>query len=64
LAKDVSLLERETDELELDLRTKYLTWLENDTIRLRKDALYPRVLRELERICAHAGNIAEAVLKM
>jgi len=64
LAKDVSFLEREADELELDLRTKYLTWQEDDTIRLRKDALYPRVLNELERICAHAGNIAESVLKM
>jgi Na+/phosphate symporter len=60
----VSFLEREADELELDLRTKYLTWQEDDTLGLRKDALYPRVLNELERICAHAGNIAESVLKM
>jgi phosphate:Na+ symporter len=64
LAKDVSFLEREADELERDLRTKYLTWQEDDTVRLRKDALYPRILNELERICAHAGNIAESVLKM
>jgi phosphate:Na+ symporter len=64
LAKDVGLLEQEADRLELDLRTKYLTWQEEDTIRLRKDALYTRVLKELERICAHAGNIAESVLKM
>jgi phosphate:Na+ symporter len=64
LAKDVGLLEQEADRLELDLRTKYLTWQEDDTIRLRKDALYTRVLKELERICAHAGNIAESVLKM
>ncbi len=64
IAKDVSHLELKADEFELNLRAKYLLLREDDHVKPRVDALYPSVLQELERICDHANNVADYVLKM
>ncbi|MBU0682001.1 MAG: Na/Pi cotransporter family protein [Proteobacteria bacterium] len=64
LALDISQIGKEFDELEGLYRKKYLVRQENDTSRPVIDALYPDVLKDLERITDHANNIAEHVMQI
>ena len=63
LALDIGQMEHDFDELEIMYRKKYLVRQENDISRPVINALYPKVLQDLERITDHANNIAEYVLK-
>ncbi len=62
LALDIGQREKEFDELKLMYQKKYIVRQENDISRPVVDALYPEVLQELERLNAHANNIAEHML--
>lgn len=64
LALDISQIGKEFDELEGLYRKKYIVKQENDTSRPVIDALYPNVLKDLERISDHANNITEHVMQI
>ncbi len=64
LALDIGPMEEEFDELELMYRKKYIVKREDGASRPVIDALYPNVLKDLERISDHANNIAEYVMQI
>jgi len=61
---DIGQVEHRLDELKTEYRNKFLLRLQEDPSRPAVDALYPNVLKDIERITAHSNNIAESVLKM
>ncbi len=64
LDMDVDRLDHRLEELKTEYRNKFLLHLQEDSSRPAVDALYPNVLKDIERITAHAHNIAESVLKL
>ncbi|MCL7487321.1 MAG: hypothetical protein M8357_03990 [Desulfobulbaceae bacterium] len=64
LDMDVDRLDHRLEELKTEYRNKFLLHQQEDSSRPAVDALYPNVLKDIERITAHAHNIAESVLKM
>jgi phosphate:Na+ symporter len=61
---DISRMEQEIDDLELSYREMFIRRLEEDRFRPVVDALYPNVLKDIERIGDHANNIGEYVSKL
>lgn len=52
------------NNLEKELRQKYFARMSEMTTKPLRDALYPNILRDLERISDHSENIAEHVLEL
>jgi phosphate:Na+ symporter len=64
LDMDIGRMEHQLDELKKEYKNRYLRRLQEDSSRPVVDALYPNVLKDIERITVHANNIAEHVLKI
>ncbi|MDY0350083.1 MAG: Na/Pi cotransporter family protein [Desulfobulbaceae bacterium] len=64
LITDIGRMEQEIDELEVEYRKTFIRRLEEEKARPVVDALYPNVLKDIERIGDHANNIGEYVMKM
>jgi phosphate:Na+ symporter len=61
---DIGRMEQELDDLEVAYRETFIRRLEEDRFRPVVDALYPNVLKDIERIGDHANNIGEYVMKL
>ncbi|MBU0961008.1 MAG: Na/Pi cotransporter family protein [Proteobacteria bacterium] len=64
LVLDITRMEESVDTLEEVYRKEFIRRMQTDLIIPAKDAMYPRILQDLERISDHANNIAEHVMKM
>lgn len=64
LVLDITRMEESVDMLEREYRKDFIHRIEKDRVIPVKDAMYPSILQDLERISDHSNNIAEHVMKM